>query len=77
MIRDKLIALGVQHLHEFGYPDCTPQNILTDRIYSLLFQRMVQGTLDDAPLGGPIAHACRAVLKELRASVPVEEPRER
>ena len=40
-IKSKLIAAGVKNLREFGYPDCTKDNILTDAIYSELFKCML------------------------------------
>jgi hypothetical protein len=41
-MRDKLIAAGVKNLHEFGYPACTKDNILTDMIYSRFFVSMLK-----------------------------------
>lgn len=41
-IREKLIAAGVRNLKEFGYPDVTPENILTDFIYSRFFDSMLE-----------------------------------
>ena len=49
-MKDKLIAAGVKNLHEFGYPGCTTENILTDDIYKAFFQRMLEenkGQRDD------------------------------
>lgn len=42
MIRDKLIKAGVSNLHEFGYPHCNVDNILTDVIYSKFFLSMLE-----------------------------------
>ena len=51
-MRDKLIAAGVRNLKEFGYPSVTPENILTDIIYSGFFKSMLEDNLgkgaDDA-----------------------------
>lgn len=44
----KIIAKGVRNLQEFGYPDVTPENILTDEIYSTFFKSMLEENL-----GGP------------------------
>ena len=41
-MKDKLIAAGVKNLHEFGYPGCTAENILTDGIYKAFFKRMLE-----------------------------------
>lgn len=40
-IRSKLIDAGVRNLREFGYPDVTSTNILTDRVYSAFFAKML------------------------------------
>lgn len=42
LTRSKLIAAGVNNLREFGYPGCNNENILTDEIYKLFFQRMLE-----------------------------------
>lgn len=44
-IRSKLIAAGVRNLKEFGYPDVTADNILTDLIYSGFFLSMLRDNL--------------------------------
>lgn len=38
----KLIKAGVNNLHEFGYPGCNEENILTDKIYSAFFVSMLK-----------------------------------
>lgn len=40
-IEKHLIRSGVKNLREFGYPDCTAENILTDRVYSQFFASML------------------------------------
>ena len=40
-IREKLIAAGVKNLHEFGYPQCNADNILTDEIFASFFKSML------------------------------------
>jgi len=44
-IRERLIKQGVANLKEFGYPHCNEENILTDDIYSLFFQSMLNGNM--------------------------------
>lgn len=44
-IRTKLIAAGVKNLKEFGYPDVTADNILTDLIYGGFFLSMLRDNL--------------------------------
>lgn len=41
-MREKLIAAGVRNLHEFGYKNCTAENIMTDDIYKLFFKSMLE-----------------------------------
>ena len=40
-----LIAAGVKHLKEYGYPNVTAENILTDRIYSAFFKSMLEDNM--------------------------------
>jgi hypothetical protein len=40
--KDKLVIAGVRNLKEFGYPNVTAANILTDQIYSSLFKAMLE-----------------------------------
>lgn len=40
-IREHLIKTGVKNLKEYGYPKCTPENILTDSIYKAFFLSML------------------------------------
>lgn len=44
-IRESLIKAGVQNLREFGYPNCTSENILTDMIYSRFFESMLEDNM--------------------------------
>ena len=40
-MRDQLIASGVRSLKEFGYENCTAENILTDEIYKQFFKALL------------------------------------
>lgn len=44
-IRKHLIKAGVKNLREFGYPDCTENNILDDDIYKRFFESMLRDNL--------------------------------
>ena len=44
-MRDKIIEAGVRNLKEFGYPDASKDNILTDPIYSAFFKSMLEDNL--------------------------------
>jgi len=41
-VKDKLIAAGVKNLQSFGYPKCSAENILTDRVYKAFFSEMLK-----------------------------------
>lgn len=41
-VEQHLVDGGVRNLREFGYPDCTAENILTDRIYRAFFASMLK-----------------------------------
>lgn len=40
-IKDKLLIAGVKNLKEFGYPEVTKENIITDVIYEAFFKSML------------------------------------
>lgn len=48
--REKLIEAGVHNLHEFGYPLCNKDNILTDAVYKTFFKSMLEDSLQNASL---------------------------
>jgi hypothetical protein len=64
-MRAALISAGVRHLKEFGYPNCTATNIVTDRVYCLFFRRMLEGTRDDPEATQPIKAAAKELLREM------------
>lgn len=41
-IQARLVDAGVRNLREFGYPNCTKENILTDEIYKAFFAQMLR-----------------------------------
>ena len=47
-MKEKLIAAGVKNLQEFGYPNCTKDNILTDMVYKEFFKSMLKDNLGKA-----------------------------
>ena len=42
---DKIIANGVKNLKEFGYVNCTEEQILTDDVYKMFFENMLKENL--------------------------------
>lgn len=64
--REHLIATGIGNLKEYGYgyQKVTPKNILTDMIYSALFDQMLKDSLIQSPNG-----SITAVINELRAEI--------
>lgn len=48
-MKDKLIAAGVTNLHQFGYPKCNAENILTDKIYKAFFRSMLEDNIGKLP----------------------------
>lgn len=72
VIRTKLLEAGVKNLREFGYPNVTTDNILTEYIYAKFFEKMLEDNL------GKSNTAVDAVISELMDEVkkntaPVEE----
>lgn len=45
MTREQILANGVRNLQQFGYPGVNEQNILTDLVYSMFFQRLLEDNL--------------------------------
>jgi hypothetical protein len=73
-MRDRIIQAGVKQLRDFGYPDCTAENILRVPVYKAFFRKMVEGTRDEAPRSSAIAGACEALLRDLDAPAPESAP---
>lgn len=48
-VEKRLIAAGVKNLKEFGYPNCTPENILTDCVFSQFFKSMLEDNRGQNP----------------------------
>lgn len=44
-IKDHLLMAGVKNLINFGYPNVTVENILTDGIYKSMFKNMLNENL--------------------------------
>ena len=61
--RSRLIANGVRNLKVFGYPSVTPDDILTDHIYSAFFKGKVKETASGV-VPTVIKSACAMILKE-------------
>ena len=62
--RDQIIARGVANLHEFGYPQCNAENILTDAIYGGFFESMLRDNL-----GKGADATIKPLLREVRANL--------
>lgn len=60
-LEKQLIDAGVRNLREFGYPDCTAENILTDKIYGQFFASMLN---DNEGKGGESLDAAIASLRK-------------
>lgn len=61
-IKTKLITAGVKNLHEFGYPNCNEENILTDEVYSEFFKSML---VDNKGNGAAIDKAINEIISQL------------
>jgi hypothetical protein len=68
-MEDMLIQAGIKNLKEFGYPDVTKDNILTDLVYSRFFKRILEETKAEAnpcfAQGASVIAACEKVLNKL------------
>jgi len=53
-IKRTIIDAGVRNLHEFGYPKCNAENIMTDQIYGAFFKSMLEDNLGKDKRADPI-----------------------
>lgn len=69
MTREFLIQAGIKNLKQFGYPNVTQNNIVTDMIYGQFFKRMLEETRDAAnpcfAEGASILSACQGLIDEI------------
>jgi len=65
-IKLKLIASGVKNLHEFGYPEVTLENIMTDEVYSAFFKSMLKDNLGQ---NNSIDDAVNELINELNVEI--------
>ena len=65
MYRDKILEAGVRNLKQYGYPEVTKENILTDQIYSAFFKSMLE---DSDNMGKGMDGVIAKLLKEIKAS---------
>lgn len=72
-IRDHLISAGVKNLKEFGYPECTSVNILTDEVYVSFFVAML---VENKGHGTSIDKVINELLQELQPE-PLEVAKEK
>ena len=63
----RLITAGVMRLREFGYPQVSRENIMTDAVYSQFFKTMLEGTIRDATKHGnkTAVSACRELIDQI------------
>lgn len=66
-LRDKALEQGASSLREFGYPNCTAENILSVSIYRAFFYRMVNQSLSAAKNTGDTEST--AALTDLLAEI--------
>lgn len=44
-VKEELLKAGVKNLKEFGYPEVTTENILTDIVYKAFFKSMLESNI--------------------------------
>lgn len=84
MTRDTVLASGVKSLRQYGYPNCTKENIMTDMIYSAFFKTSLEETVRDCEASTiqatairDIKQLCLALIKEIdeKADKPETKPK--
>lgn len=62
--REQLLASLSDDIRLFGYPQCTPDNVLTDRIYSMFARKMLEDIVAEFGEGTPqVVHDILAEMK--------------
>lgn len=74
-IREHLLAAGVKNLREFGYPNCTAKNILTDAIYRTFFASMLRDNKGQSAAADPEIDKLLAELAALDRSQEADRPK--
>jgi hypothetical protein len=69
-IEKRIVDAGVRNLHKFGYPSCSAENILIDRIYKQFFASMLESNRHQGQ-DAAIDH-----LLELIGAPPADPPQE-
>jgi hypothetical protein len=72
-LRTRWIGLAVKDLREFGYPSANTKNVLTDRVYSTMFERQIKDALEVAGDQGwgdgtQAVRVLTALLSEIKAN---------
>ncbi len=65
-LRKQLIDSGVKNLKTFGYPDCAPDNIMTDQIYSAFFLSILKDNI--GKYGPKVDDELSMLILEIRAN---------
>jgi hypothetical protein len=65
MMEKKLIEAGIRNLKDFGYPNVTAENILTDMIYSQLFKRMLEQSKEEQSHNQALIDSCVSLLAKI------------
>lgn len=47
--RERMIKNGVANLKQFGYPDVTPENIISEKLFAKFFMSMLDDNEGRAP----------------------------
>lgn len=61
-VRDQLLRAGVRNLKEFGYPNVTKENILTDYVFKKFFKGMLEDNKGKSARHDPVIEQ---LLKEI------------
>ena len=63
-IKNHLLKAGVKNLKEFGYPNVNTENILTDEVYSKMFESMLH---DNKGHSANVDEVIGELLKEIKS----------
>lgn len=71
--RNAILEKGAKSLQDFGYPNCNVDNILTHKVYSAFFTRLLEEVIEDVEVAKsklpPVVsyvNACKKLLEELQ-----------
>lgn len=72
-LRNRMIVSAVKDAHQFGYPHCTAENIVTDYVYGVFFESIISDVLSEPKFKGKIHEVAERLVAEIKSHRPKED----